>query len=433
MFGFERGAFTDARRSKPGLLQAAHRGTIFLDEVGLLPEALQAKLLKVLEDRVVRRLGATRDEPVDVWIVTATNEDLATAVQQRRFREDLYHRLAVLTVALPPLRERAGDVLQLAEHFLTRTCADYGVPRKTLSADARAALVAYRWPGNVRELSNVLERAVLMSAAGEITAEGLGLPAAQAPVAAPPPAAPDRDGAGLAQRRHAGASAGGAHADQLEHLAHRRPARHLAQHAARPHGQVRPARGSPGAGAAADASRAGVRESTARRGADRSRARPPHAGCGGRAFTGASAHQRAALGAAARRPAAGRARAGRRAGCAARDGAHAGARSRQDPVVRGSGRRPRSDRCRGGLRPDGDRRRGGSRRPRRDGDRQGGRARPARGRRRDRGQGRHPRRRRAGRRRSRSGLGRARHGRAARCLADARRAAWSARRWAASW
>src|SRR4029077_3144571 len=133
MFGFERGAFTDARRSKPGLFQAAHRGTIFLDEVGLLPEALQAKLLKVLENRTVRRLGATRDEPVDVWIVTATNEDLAAAVQQRRFREDLYHRLAVLTVALPPLRERSGDVLQLAEHFLARTCADYGVPRKTLT------------------------------------------------------------------------------------------------------------------------------------------------------------------------------------------------------------------------------------------------------------------------------------------------------------
>src|SRR6266850_1943864 len=177
MFGFERGAFTDARRSKPGLFQAAHRGTIFLDEIGLLPEALQAKLLKVLEDRVVRRLGATRDEPVDVWIVSATNEDLTVAVQQRRFREDLYHRLAVLTVALPPLRERAGDVMQLAEHFLARTCADYGVPRKTLSTDACAALVAHRWPGNVRELSNVLERAVLMTAAGEINAEGLGLQA----------------------------------------------------------------------------------------------------------------------------------------------------------------------------------------------------------------------------------------------------------------
>src|ERR687885_803999 len=100
MFGFERGAFTDARRSKPGLLQSAHRGTMFLDEIGLLPEALQAKLLKVIEERNVRRLGSTRDEPVDVWIVAATNEDLASAVAARRFRADLYHRLAVLTLEL---------------------------------------------------------------------------------------------------------------------------------------------------------------------------------------------------------------------------------------------------------------------------------------------------------------------------------------------
>src|SRR4026208_396315 len=100
MFGFERGAFTDARRSKPGLFQAAHRGTIFLDEVGLLPEALQAKLLKVLEERSVRRLGSTRSEPGDVWIVSATSEDLRAATQARRFREDLYHRLAILTLRL---------------------------------------------------------------------------------------------------------------------------------------------------------------------------------------------------------------------------------------------------------------------------------------------------------------------------------------------
>src|SRR5688500_8637227 len=106
MFGFERGAFTDARRSKPGLFQAAHRGTIFLDEVGLLPEAMQAKLLKVIEERAVRRLGSTRDEAIDVWIVTATNEDLRAAIAARRFREDLYHRLAVLTLTLPPLRAR---------------------------------------------------------------------------------------------------------------------------------------------------------------------------------------------------------------------------------------------------------------------------------------------------------------------------------------
>src|SRR3990167_3265747 len=135
MFGFERGAFTDARRAKPGLFQTAHRGTIFLDEVGLLPEALQSKLLKVLEERSVRRLGSTRDEPVDVWVLTATNEDLRRAIRQRRFRADLYHRLAVLTLSLPPLRERGEDVVQLADHFLTRACADYGVAPKGLAAD----------------------------------------------------------------------------------------------------------------------------------------------------------------------------------------------------------------------------------------------------------------------------------------------------------
>src|SRR5947207_7240415 len=145
MFGFERGAFTDARRSKPGLFQTAHRGTIFLDEVGLLPEAMQAKLLKVLEERVVRRLGATRDEPIDVWIVTATNEDLRAAIAARRFREDLYHRLAVLTLALPPLREREGDIVRLATHFLTRACEDYGVAAKRLNEAACGTLTAYHW------------------------------------------------------------------------------------------------------------------------------------------------------------------------------------------------------------------------------------------------------------------------------------------------
>ena len=183
MFGFERGAFTDARRSKPGLFQAAHRGTIFLDEVGLLPEALQAKLLKVLEERTVRRLGATRDEAIDVWVITATNEDLKVAIRERRFREDLYHRLAVLTVMLPPLRERGDDIVTLAELFLERVCVEYGVPRKALAPDASATLRAYRWPGNVRELSNVIERAVLMSSSPDVTAESLAL--ADTGVAAP--------------------------------------------------------------------------------------------------------------------------------------------------------------------------------------------------------------------------------------------------------
>ncbi len=178
MFGFERGAFTDARRAKAGLFQAAHRGTIFLDEVGLLPEALQAKLLKVLEERSVRRLGSTREEPVDAWILTATNEDLRAAVRARRFREDLYHRLAVLTLMLPPLRERGGDIVTLAEHFLERACADYGTPAKNLTADARAALTAYPWPGNVRELGNLMERVALLSLENEVTAEMLALPGA---------------------------------------------------------------------------------------------------------------------------------------------------------------------------------------------------------------------------------------------------------------
>src|SRR5881397_2948864 len=178
MFGFERGAFTDARRAKPGLLQTANRGTIFLDEVGLLSEGLQAKLLKVLEERTVRRLGSTRDEPIDVWILTATNEDLKAAIQGRRFREDLYHRLAVLTLSLPPLRERGEDVLVLAEHYLGRACADYGVSAKTLAADAQAALRGYAWPGNVRELANLMERVVLLSSDPAVTAEALGLTAA---------------------------------------------------------------------------------------------------------------------------------------------------------------------------------------------------------------------------------------------------------------
>jgi DNA-binding NtrC family response regulator/tetratricopeptide (TPR) repeat protein len=181
LFGFERGAFTDAKQAKVGLFQVANRGTIFLDEVGLLPEGLQAKLLKVIEERSVRRIGGTRNEAVDVWILTATNEDLAVATREHRFREDLYHRLAVLTLLLPPIRERGRDILLLAEHFLKRACADYHLPQKTLAPDACAALQAYRWPGNVRELSNVIERVALLSEAVVVTSKMLGLPDAPPP------------------------------------------------------------------------------------------------------------------------------------------------------------------------------------------------------------------------------------------------------------
>ncbi len=176
LFGFERGAFTDAKHAKAGLFQAANRGTIFLDEVGLLPETLQTKLLKVLEEREVRRLGSTRSEPVDVWIIAASNEDLAALTRQRRFREDLYHRLAVLTLRVPPLRERGEDILLLAEHFLSRACADYGLPPTAFTPHARAALLGYPWPGNVRELANVIERVALLSEAPQVTVEALGLP-----------------------------------------------------------------------------------------------------------------------------------------------------------------------------------------------------------------------------------------------------------------
>ena len=180
LFGYERGAFTDARQSKLGLLQVAHRGTLFLDEVALLTLSLQAKLLKVIEDGSVRRLGATRNEPVDVWIISATNEDLAAAVRAKRFREDLYHRLAMITLDLPPLRERGHDIDLLAEQALARACQKYSVPSKQLSLGAQNALRAYRWPGNIRELNSVIERVVLLCPDSTIPAETLRLDASPA-------------------------------------------------------------------------------------------------------------------------------------------------------------------------------------------------------------------------------------------------------------
>jgi transcriptional regulator with AAA-type ATPase domain/tetratricopeptide (TPR) repeat protein len=176
LFGFERGAFTDAKQAKAGLLQLAHRGTIFLDEIGLMQEPLQVKLLKALEDRAVRRLGATRPEPADAWVIAATSEDLTAAIRSRRFREDLFHRLAVVTLQLPPLRERGDDVLLLARHYLDRVCRDYGLPAKLLTAEAETALLAYPWPGNVRELANLMERVALLSDGQHISAADLRLP-----------------------------------------------------------------------------------------------------------------------------------------------------------------------------------------------------------------------------------------------------------------
>ena len=147
-----------ARRPAPG----GAPGTLFLDEVALFPLSLQAKLLKILEDESVRRLGSTRSEVIDVAFISATNEDLPALVRIKHFREDLYHRLAAITLHMPALRERAGGIDLLAEHALVRASAKYGAPLKQLSPEARAAMRAYRWPGNVRELNSLIERAVLM-------------------------------------------------------------------------------------------------------------------------------------------------------------------------------------------------------------------------------------------------------------------------------
>ena len=188
LFGYERGAFTDARRAKPGLFQTAHRGVIFLDEIGELREPTQAKLLKVLEEGVVRRLGATETEPADVWVISATNADLEAAVRQRAFREDLYHRLAVLTLRLPPLRERGRDVIVLARRFLDHACTEYGLSPKRLSPDAEERILRHPWPGNVRELDNVMERVALLAEGDNVTASMLELRGGPEVASVPPPA-----------------------------------------------------------------------------------------------------------------------------------------------------------------------------------------------------------------------------------------------------
>ncbi len=194
LFGYERGAFTDAKESKLGLFEAAEGGFLFLDEVGDLELSLQGKLLKAVEDRTTRRVGGLRDRRIDVRILAATNRDLERAAQRERFRRDLYFRLAVILLRLPPLRERGEDVLKLAELFLARFSSKYGRDVRRIDAQARQSLLAYPWPGNVRELSHVIERAVLWSRGPSLDLEHLALdiPQASAALEAAPSA---RDGA----------------------------------------------------------------------------------------------------------------------------------------------------------------------------------------------------------------------------------------------
>jgi transcriptional regulator with GAF, ATPase, and Fis domain len=179
LFGHERGAFTGAGARKVGKMDLAHRGTLFLDEIAELPLAIQAKLLRVLEERRFERIGGTQSIDVDVRFVVATNRDLQKLVEEKQFREDLYFRISTVPMTIPPLRDRDDDVLLLAEHFLEKFGREFGKQKLTLSADAKEALLAYRWPGNVRELQNTLERAVILSDGGEIAANALQLPSAK--------------------------------------------------------------------------------------------------------------------------------------------------------------------------------------------------------------------------------------------------------------
>jgi DNA-binding NtrC family response regulator len=176
LFGYERGAFTDAKTARAGLFETAEGGTLFLDEIGHISGALQAKFLKAIEEKVVRRIGANAARRIDVQIVAATNRDLEAATRLGEFREDLYQRLSVAVVRIPPLREREGDALRLARNLLNDACRRYSVPARTLSPEAEAVISRHPWPGNVRELGNTMERVVLFGDNDPVQVEDLGLP-----------------------------------------------------------------------------------------------------------------------------------------------------------------------------------------------------------------------------------------------------------------
>ena len=173
LFGHARGAFTDAKAARKGLFVDADGGTLFLDEVGEMPLSVQPKLLRALETRMVRPVGGSAEVPFDVNLVTATNRDLESAVAEKRFREDLFYRINVVHVELPPLRARGNDVLLLAQHFLERFAAKSGKPVLRMSSAVAQKLLAYAWPGNVRELQNCVEQAVALARFEELTVEDL--------------------------------------------------------------------------------------------------------------------------------------------------------------------------------------------------------------------------------------------------------------------
>lgn len=176
LFGHEKGAFTGATQMRAGAFERAHNGTLFLDEVGLASAHVQSRLLRVLEEREIMRLGGAKPLRVDVRIIAASNRDLEELVHEKKFRHDLLYRLQVITLALPPLRERPEDIQPLAEYFIARTCRENGKHIESIDPDFFAALKQHNWPGNVRELRNVIEAAVVLSTAPILKAAGLKLP-----------------------------------------------------------------------------------------------------------------------------------------------------------------------------------------------------------------------------------------------------------------
>jgi DNA-binding NtrC family response regulator len=212
-FGHERGAFTGATERREGRFELAHQGTLLLDEVSEIPAGLQAKLLRVLQEREFERVGGNRTIKVNVRIIATSNRDVLSYVEKGAFRQDLYYRLNVFPVHVPPLRDRADDILVLAEHFLRRFARKHGVKVTGFSDNARGAMMAYRWPGNVRELQNTIERAIILSEAGRpVGVSALGLPSDLVNSAVPwPESLPEEEPvvAGVAAKPEAAAESGG--------------------------------------------------------------------------------------------------------------------------------------------------------------------------------------------------------------------------------
>jgi two-component system NtrC family response regulator len=179
LFGYEKGAFTGAAKQTPGKIEVAHRGTLFLDEIGDLPTALQAKLLRFLQDRNIERIGGRQEIPVDVRVVCATHQDLPAMIREGRFREDLYYRLAEIVVDIPPLRRRSGDAALLAHAFVRHCAAEQKRGTLTLLPEALSAIEHHAWPGNVRELQNCVKRAVIMAEGNVLRASDFGLAPAE--------------------------------------------------------------------------------------------------------------------------------------------------------------------------------------------------------------------------------------------------------------